>query len=374
MKLLILTNNLKEGVAIVSRLTQKSINLPILNNLLLQTEKNFLKVSATDLELGVKFWALAKIEKEGQITVPGKVFAGLVNSLFEEKVKIEERGQALLIEGENTKSKILGQTAEDYPLIPEIKDGALEIDSASFIQALFQVADVTASTQIRPELSGVYLSFSKEGVVLVASDSFRLAEKKLTLKETSLAKEISLILPQKAARELITILGEKEGKLKIYLTSNQVMFETEIPETSHPQLQITSRLIEGSYPNYQEIIPKEFKTQIVLNRGDFLDKLKTASFFTGKVNEVHLSVDPQKGQIEIFSQSPDLGENRSLIAGKIEGEKGGASFNHHFLADGLLKIKTGQVVFQLNGQEGPAVLKPMGDETYLYIVMPIKPS
>lgn len=375
MKLLILTNNFKKGVDITSRLTQKSINLPILNNILLQTEKNFLRISATDLEIGIKFWSLVKIEKEGKLAVPGKTLFGFVNSLPEEKINLEGKEKILIIQGEKFQSKILGQDPEDYPIIPEIKDNFIEIDNPSFIEALSQVADFTALTQIRPELSGVFLSFGRERILMAASDSFRLAEKTIPLKEeTSFEKEYSLILPQKIARELINIFSEKEGKLKVYFSASQIMFETEIPETSHPQIQITSRLIEGSFPNYKEIIPQKFQTQTVLDRAEFLDQIKTASLFTSKINEVQLTVLPKKSQIEIFSQNPELGENRSVLSGKIEGEKVKASFNYRFLMDGLLKIKTPKVIFKLSGEEGPAVLKPSSDESYLYVAMPIKPS
>lgn len=375
MKLLILSNNLREGVNIASRLTQKSISLPILSNILLQTEKNFLKISSTDLEMGIKYWALAKIEKEGQVAIPGKTLFGLIGSLLDEKINLEAKANTLLIQGKNFQSKILGQSPEDYPIIPELKEDFIEVDGLSFSQALSQVADVTALTQIRPELSGVYLSFNKERILMAASDSFRLAEKKIPFKEeTSPQKEYSIILPSKTARELINILGEKEGKLKIYFSANQVMFETEMPETSHPQLQITSRLIEGSYPNYQEIIPQKFQTKIILNKPGFLDQIKTASLFTGKINEVQLQAFPKREQIEIFSQNPELGESQSTLSAKIEGERVKASFNYRFLADGLSKIKSSDVIFQLSGEEGPALLKPSGDENYFYIIMPIKPS
>jgi DNA polymerase-3 subunit beta len=376
MKLLILKNNLKQGINITSRLTQKSISLPILNNILLQTEKNFLKISSTDLEIGIHYWVLAKIEKQGQIAVPGRTLSGLIDSLFDEKIMLESRANVLLIQGKSFQSKILSQSPEDYPIIPELKEDFIEVDNSTFIQGLSQVADVAAITQIRPELSGIYLSFDEKRILMAASDSFRLAERKIIFpQEIKMEKEQAIILPSKTARELINILDEKQGKLRIYFSPNQIMFETEMPEeTAHPQLQITSRLIEGSYPNYREIIPQQFKTEITLSKREFLDHIKTASLFSGKANETQLTVIPKKGLIEVFSQSSELGENKSTLSGKIKGESVKASFNYRFLADGLSKIKTSEVVFQLNGEEGPALLKPFGDENYFYIVMPIKPS
>lgn len=375
MKLFILSNKLKQGIGIVSRLAQKSINLPILNNILFQTDKNFLKISSTDLEMGIKFWSLAQVKKQGEIAIPGKPFFNLLNFLKEEKITLTSEGNILDVEGERFQSKILGQSPKDYPLIPELKDDFIEIDRFSFSQALSYVFGVTAITQIKPELAGVYLHFSKDKILMAASDSFRLAEKTLFLKkEIPLQKEYSIILPQKTAREIINILGEDQGKMKIYFSTNQIMFETEMPETSHPQLQIISRLIEGTYPNYQEIIPKDFQTKIILKKNDFLEQLKTASLFTGKINEVQLTILPKKNGLEIFSQNPELGENRSFLSGKIEGEKLKVSFNYRFLVDGLTKIKAPEIVFHLSGEEKPAILKPLKDESYLYIVMPIKPT
>ncbi len=145
-------------------------------------------------------------------------------------------------------------------------------------------------------------------------------------------------------------------------------------ETNHPLFQIISRLIEGEYPNYQEIIPKGFKTQIVLSKEEFLNQIKIASLFGGKINEVKLRLDPQKETIEISSQSPELGENKSQLSGKTKGEKADVSFNWKFLQDGLLNIKSSEVILEINGETGPGVLRPVGDQNYVYILMPIKGS
>lgn len=375
MKLLILTNNLKKGVEITSRVTQKTISLPILTNILLKTEKNFLKISATDLEIGINFWSLAKIEKEGEIAIPGRIFNNLLSSIEEEKILLSSKNSVFYIKGEKFESKILGQETQDFPIIPEVKNEFIEVEALSFLKALSKVFDITATTQIRPELSGVYLSFQKEKITMAASDSFRLAEKQVFLKqENILEKNYQIILPQKTARELLNILGEREKKVKIYFSPNQIMFETEIPETSHPQLQITSRLIEGSYPNYKEIIPQQFQTKVILNRAEFLEQIKRASLFSGKINEIQLQIIPRKREVEIFSQNPELGEQRSRIFGKIKGEKLRISFNYKFLMDALMKVNSNEIIFQLSSEEGPALMKPSDDETYFYIVMPIKPS
>jgi DNA polymerase-3 subunit beta len=212
---------------------------------------------------------------------------------------------------------------------------------------------------------------------MAATDSFRLGEKKF-LSETPFGeKEYSFILPQKTCKEIINIFGEKEGKLKIYFSPNQIMFESSMKEIPHPQIQLVSRLIEGEYPNYQEIIPKKYQTQIILERNELLNQIKLASLFSGKINEVKIKVDPKNQKLEIFSQNPELGEYQSFLPAQIKGEEVEISFNHRFLIDGLLNItptslKSLEIIFELNGEDGPAVLKPLNDQTYLYVVMPIK--
>jgi len=378
MKLLILQEKLKEGLNITERVATKSLSLPILNNVLITTEKNFLNLATTDLEIGIKWWTLSKIEEEGKIVVPVRVLSSFINLVLNQKINLETKNNTLFIDCEKYKTQIKGFNAEDFPIIPKIPEQDLIlVENSSFCQGLSQIIDITAPSTARPEISGIYFLFQKDSIIMAATDSFRLGEKKLfsetTFKGAS-SKEYSLILPQKAARELINIFGEKKAQLKICFSPNQVMFELPMSETDHPQVQLTSRLIEGDYPNYQEIIPKKFETQIVLQRNEFLNQIKAASIFSGKINEVKFKIDPKKGQVEILSQNPELGEFRSFIRGKIKGRVLEVSFNHRFLADGLSNIKSSEIIFELNGEAGPGVLKPVGDPSYLYVVMPIKLS
>ncbi len=238
-----------------------------------------------------------------------------------------------------------------------------------------QVVDIATSTTTKPEISGIYLVFQKGLIKMVATDSFRLGEKTLSLKNSSsLLKEYALILPQKTTKEIINIFSEKEGDLSISFSPNQILFESQMPETPHPQIQVTSRLIEGEYPNYEEILPKKYETQIILPKNEFLNQIKSASLFGGKINEVKLKINPKTEKIEISSQSSELGEYHSYLSGRIEGKELEISFNHRFLIDGLLNIKNPEVILGLTGVEGPGVLKPSGDESYIYVIMPIKAS
>ncbi len=372
MKIEVLKENFRNGLNIVEKITGKNLSLPILNNILISGENNLLNLNSTDLETAIRLWILAKVTKNGKIIIPAKLISNFISSLTDEKLLLEVKGFNIEIKCRGLKTQIQGQNPEEFPIIPEFKNTeVLEIDSKSFCQGLNQVTDISSLSQIRPEISGVYFLFSDNLIKIVATDSFRLAEKSISLK-TKPNKNYSFILPLKSVKELINILGEKEGLLKIYFSQNQVMFEFPMKEISHPQFQIISRLIEGEYPNYQDIIPKKFKTRVILKRDEFLNQVKTISLFSGKINEIKLTVSNNSEEIKIFAKDPDIGESESTIPAKIEGDPIEISFNHKFLTDGLLKIKSSEIYFDLSKEEGPCVLKPVGDASYIYVVMPIK--
>ncbi|MEK7080703.1 MAG: DNA polymerase III subunit beta [Patescibacteria group bacterium] len=372
MKIEVLKENLKTGLNIVERVVGKNLSLPILDNVLMDTEDNFLSLSSTDLETAIKLWILTKIVKKGKVVVPAKFLSSFISLLPDEKIILEEKKQNLHIDCKNFKNQVQGYNPEEFPIIPKFENlEYIEVDNKKLCQGLSQIVDIASPSQTRPEISGIYFFFSKNMIKMVATDSFRLAEKNITL-ENSVKKEYSFILPQKPAREIMNILEEKEGLLKIYFSPNQILFEFPMKETIHPQIQITSRLIEGEYPPYQEIIPKKFKTRVTLKRDEFLNQIKTASLFSGKINEIKFTINPQNKEIEVFAQNSDIGESRSNLPGKIEGEPIEVSFNYKFLIDGLNNIKSSEVIFDLSEKEGACVLRPVGDASYVYVVMPIK--
>src|SRR3989344_3867409 len=225
MKLIILKENLNYGLNIVCRVAGKNVSLPVLNNILISNEKNFINLSATDLELGIKYWTLVKNEKEGAITVPAKILSSFIGLLPNDKINIELKNSSLFVSCGEYKTKINGLSAEDFPIIPKIEDKEfVELNCRVFCDGLSKVVDFTTINQTRPELSGVYFNFTKDGLCLAATDSFRLAEKTLSF-EKKPSKEFSFILPQKSAREIINIFSEKDGKLKLFFSSNQILFE-----------------------------------------------------------------------------------------------------------------------------------------------------
>jgi len=374
MNFTILSKELKKGVGLAEKVTGKNLTLPILDNLLIEALPNFLKISSTDLEVGIQWWGLCKTEKEGKIVVPARFLNQLVGSLPDDKVNIKEKGNSLVVESKNLKTQIKGFSADDFPIIPTfLKDIYIELDGKKLKDGLASVVDMASISQIRPEISGVYLVFGKDSVRLVATDSFRLAEKTIHLKtgyKNLFNKEVDFILPQKTIKELINILSDEEKNIRIYISESQVLFETFLSNSEHQEINLISRQIEGEYPSYQEIIPKESKTKAILNKEEFGKQIKTAGLFGGRTNEVVLKIDGK--EIEIKSQDSEIGESESTIAAKVEGDTLKTSFNWKFIIDGLANMKSSEISFEFQGADGPAVIRPVGDASYLYVVMPIK--
>jgi DNA polymerase-3 subunit beta len=364
MKITCLQENLKYSLNIAQNIIGRNLTLPILNNILLDTEDGRLKISSTNLEVGINTWTSGKIEKKGAITCPAKVLASFVNNLPNKKIEIEVKNNNLTLKCDNYKASLNCLSAEDFPIIPKIEEKPLiEIKNSILREALLGVVGSASLSESRPEITGVLFKFEKGELRLVATDSFRLAEKVIFEISKSSNGFKSLIVPQKTIQEIVRVLGEKEGETKICLGVGQILFD--IGDT-----QIISRLIEGQYPDYQQIIPKTFSTQVVLDKGELLSVIRAAAVFSNKTNNIKVFIND--GDFEVLSQDPDLGENKSQIKTEVKGKKIEMNFNYRYLLDGLANIGTKQVFIGLNSDASPAVFKPAGDDSYVYLVMPIK--
>lgn len=364
MKVICLQENLKNNLNIAQNIIGRNLTLPILNNILLQTENGRLKISSTNLEVGINTWVSGKIEKNGAITCPAKVLAGFINNLPNKKVELDVKNNILTIKCENYKATLNCLSADDFPIIPKIEDEPLiELESGVLREALLKVVGAASLSESRPEITGVLFKFEKKELRLAATDSFRLAEK-IIFETDKKSEEIkSLIVPQRTIQEVIRAFGEKETDIKIRLGASQILFDG-------GETQIISRLIEGQYPDYQQIIPKNFSTQATIDKAELLNIIKAAAVFSNKTSSVKFSLSD--GELEVLAQDPDLGENKSKITAKIQGKKTEVNFNYRYLLDGLANIGTKQVFMGLNSDASPAIIKPLGDESFVYLVMPIK--
>ncbi|OGZ33578.1 MAG: DNA polymerase III subunit beta [Candidatus Portnoybacteria bacterium RBG_19FT_COMBO_36_7] len=372
MKITCLQENLKTNLNIAQNIVGKNLTLPILNNLLLEIDNGQLKISSTNLEIGINTWTSGKIEKTGSITCPAKILTSFINNLPNKKIELEAKDNNLYIKCENYKAAIKGLSAEDFPLIPKIKEKPISVfkKSEALKNDLNKVVGAAALSESRPEFSGVLFKFEKDSVRFVATDSFRLAEK-IIYQTSSISQPNSLIVPQRTIQELIRILGEKQSQeVRFVLGDSQILFDLD-------EVQLISRLIDGQYPDYQQIIPKNFETKVTLSKDELINNIRIASIFSSKINDVKILIRSEK--IEILSQDPDLGENKSQMSARVQGKPMEIIFNFRYLMEGLANIGTKQVLLGLNpeiqgtsSRSNPAVIKPVGEDGYLYVVMPIK--
>ncbi|MBI2573958.1 MAG: DNA polymerase III subunit beta [Candidatus Wildermuthbacteria bacterium] len=374
MKSTVLKNNLKEALGFVERIAAKSPTLPILSNIFISAEKNFLELTSTDLEIGIRYYVLSKNEKPGKTVVPAKFLSQFISLLPEEQITLDLQDNGLHIQSKGYTTLVKTLNPDDFPIIPSLKgnEESVEIETDALCRGLNQVVGMTGQTQVRPEISGVLFLFEKEILKLAATDSFRLAEKTLALKKGQ-SREGSFIVPQKTVRELIAILGERAGKTIIHISPSQVVFEYAAEDDpSQTHIVLVSRLIEGEYPKYQDVIPSSFAARAMVSKNEFLNHLKAASIFAGKTNDVRVKTDTEREGLELSARNADIGENVSFVKASVKGENNEAAFNWRFLAEGIAQIKSENVELAMNGDEGPTLVRPTKEEGYLYVVMPIK--
>lgn len=373
MKISSLQENLKNGLNTVSHIAGKNVNLPILNNVLIEARENNIKLSTTDLEIGIVTLIRGKVEGEGSLTVEAKILSDYVSLLPNRKIDMEVSKENLKVVCENYKTSIKGQAAEEFPLIPSVnKDDVYQVDMEEFKKALSQLIFAVSLSGSRIELTGIYFFISAKNITMAATDSFRLAEKTVAAKTAS-GKERGIIIPAKTLQELIRIISSskseninEEKTLKFYLSDNQILFE--IANT-----QLISRLIEGQYPDYRQIIPNNQKTSAVVNRAEFIRAVKAASLFSKSgVNDINLDFPMGKNMIVVTSQSGQTGENTTNLDCALEGSENGIVVNYRYLLDGLNNINEENVKLKIIDGNTPCILEPIEQKDYKYIIMPIK--
>lgn len=374
MKIEVFKEELKKALIACERITRKALGLPILQNVLIRADNGVLELTTTNLETTIKCRLAAKIKKPGELTAPASFLASLVGLLSSERVDLVEEGGGLMILAQQQEHQIPTQDSQDFPIIPTVESpDSWHISGEQLLMALSQVIEIPSASQLRPEITGIYFSFKRGRVQIVGTDSFRLAEKTIsTIKDGK--KEGNFILPQGASRELLNILGAEKGGVKICFTSNQVLFEMGEDNETLPKITMISRLIEGAYPNYQEIIPKTSLTQIRMERELIINQVKQAGLFGGKISEVRLKAQVKEGVIKITAQSPEAGKSESTIAAQMSGNDVEIGFNYRFLLGGLNSLKGAEVLLELNSSDRAGAIKPVGDNSYVYVLMPLQLS
>ena len=370
-----LQENLARGLSTVGRAVASRSTLPVLSNVMLATDNGQLKLSATNLEIGINCWVGAKIEKEGAITVPARLLGDFVNSLPPERIdlKLDESTQTLNLRCARFESNIKGIDAQEFPIVPTASDsnGAIRLDPTSLRQMIDQVVFAAATDESRPILTGVLVQFSEDTLTMAAADGFRLSVKSALLNQNH-GDTVEVIIPARALVELSRISGEQGEPVEVIITParKQILFHLQ-------SIDLVSQLIEGKFPDYSQIIPKSFSTRSVLETTSFLKAVRVSHLFArDSANIVKLEIVPagdelMNGRITLVATSAELGNNVADLDASIEGEAVEIAFNAKYLIDILAVMESPQIVLETSTASSPGVIRPIGDDKFTHVIMPM---
>ena len=375
MKVSLPQEQLSRGLGIVGRGVASTARstLPITSNILLATDEGRLRLSATDLEIGINLWIPAMIEQEGATTVPARLFTELINSLPNDRVDLAQTDEAFTtaVSCARVKANVRGLDPDEFPLIPTVSEQPSATIPADLLRTMItQVAFAAARDDARPIFTGALVTFSGETLTFAAADGFRLSVRSATLTYPT-AGDFSVIIPARTLEELGRILPEGEEAVELTVTPNrsQVLFHS-------GSLDLVSRLIEGQYVNYRQIIPRNYVTRAVINTAEWQKATRTASFFARDSNNiVRLSLDPAAGDgpgsLTIAANAADVGDNVNQIDAVVEGEPITVAFNFKYITEVLGVISSGQAALEVSGPTQPGVVKPLDGSDFLHVMMPL---
>lgn len=366
-----LLENIKKSLLFAEKALGKITNLPILGSFLIQAEKNNVKVSSTNLEMGIVSSFSAKVEKEGRAVIPAKTLIGFLSQITELKLEFYLEDKKMTVKTDGYRADFSSLDPEEFPIIPTIKDKkTIRMESGLLARSLEQVMVAASRNDFRPELSSVFLTLqSGLGLKLVSTDTFRLAEKTIPDNELQvLTKEkVSCLIPLRAAEEAMKIAREKLEPCEISIEPNQILFEWK--ETS-----LVSRLLEGEFPDYEAVVPKEFDSQLTVSQERILEMLRVTGVFASKLNDVKVNFSPKDKKLVLSAQDSFIGSNQAKIdLEQSKGETKEIVFNYRFLLDGLQAMGSKEKIFIGFGQtERPILIRSNADSSYFYILMPLR--
>jgi DNA polymerase-3 subunit beta len=373
-----LQENLKRGLATVSHAVASRSPLPVLTNILLTTQDGQLQLAATDLEIGITTRVGAKIEEEGAITLPAKLLTDVIGGLPNDKVTLtlDARTQSVKVECARFTSNIKGIDAEEFPNIPALDDRepTITLPADALKQAIEQVALAAANDESRPVLTGVLLRLRDNVLTFAAADGYRLATRTLTLPEGAASHAGDLpdfVVPARALSELARVAGDGDSNVALTVTPDggQVLFHTDTVD-------LVSRLIDGKFPDFERIIPNGYTTRTLLDTQELAKAVKLASFFAvASQSIVRLTVesggDLEPGKLIISANAAEVGDNQGEVDGIVNGDGGQIAMNVKYLAEALGVIKTPQVALETSSEKSPGVFRPVGQDDYIHIIMPM---
>jgi DNA polymerase-3 subunit beta len=376
MKVSVLQENLAHGLSIVSRAVSPRSTLPVLGNILIATDEGRLRLSATNLELGITCWIGAKIQEEGSTTVPARTFSDLVSTLSDKQVdlSLNIRTQTLSVDSGGSHADLKCIDAQEFPPMPiaDSKQG-IQLNVSDLKEMIQQVAFAASTDEARPVLTGVLVQLNGDHLTLAAADGFRLSVRKAQL-SSPISKPIQAVIPARALSELARVSGDSTESLVMLLPPGrgQVIFRMK-------DVELASQLIEGSFPDYEQIIPRRCDTRAVLSTSSFLKACKQAEIFAREGSHIaRLNINAggelQPGTVEISGQSEETGSNQNVIEASIEGHSLLIAFNVRFLREVLDVIKTPNVALETTAETSPGVIRPVGassENDFLHVIMPM---
>ncbi|MCX6701859.1 MAG: DNA polymerase III subunit beta [Candidatus Zambryskibacteria bacterium] len=355
---------LSYAISKAERITGKNITLPILSCILLEAHDSVLTIKATNLDLGIEITLPVKVIKPGKVAVSGAVLYNFILNITNDKnITLEVVNDNLKVSTKHNCSTIKTFPTDDFPNIPKVsKEKTFTFNVPGLIKGFKSVMYSSSVSTIRPVLSSIFLSSEEEGVVFVATDSFRLSEKKIGVKKH---KEFNQILiPFKNTGEIIRTLEDIKEDVEVCLNENQIAF-------SYNDLYITSRVIDGVFPDYKQIIPKDTKTEVVVLKQDLISSLRISNIFSDKFSQVTFHIHPKEKIFEITTKNMDVGENINNIDAVIKGEELSISFNYKYIIDCFQSIDSDSVSLSFSDTNKPMIVRGVGDKSFLYLVMPM---
>jgi DNA polymerase-3 subunit beta len=366
MKIEVHLTQFKRMIGLAEKVTKRNPTLPVLSCLIFEVKKNSLTIKSTNLDVGVEISMPAKSDTDGTIAIPAHTISSFISQITDQDgvVRMELVSGNLRIT--SAKSKVVIKTVphEDFPSIPRVSDGKKTVISADvFLKGLKSVYYSASISSVKPELSSVYIYKNGEYLVFAATDSFRLAEKKVKI-PSSTAFDDTLI-PFKNITDVTRIIEDIGVDVTIHSNKNLISFEAN-------GIYLTSRIVDGTFPDYNQIVPKNYSTEAVTLKQDVINAIKVSNVFTDKFNQVRFIIDPKGKAFEIHTKNADIGENITAVDAALSGEKVEINFNGKYISDCFQSIDADSVSFQLSGMNKPMVIRPAsGDGTFMYLVMPM---
>jgi DNA polymerase-3 subunit beta len=371
MNVSVMQENLARGLGIVGRAVSSRATLPVLANVLLKTENSGLKLTATNLEIGINCWVPGKVADEGEITVPAKLLADLVSSLPNQRIDLQfsAKDRTLKVTSGGSRSSIKGIEADEFPVVAAIGDTpATSADSRALRDALGEVVFAAASDESRPILTGVLTRLAGETMTLAAADNYRIAVRTLSLAK-AVTPEMTIVVPARSYAELMRILPDAEESIEITVTPNksQVLFHV-------AGIDLVSRLIEGQFPNYEPVIPTAHTSRAVLDREAFLAGARRASIFArDSANIVKIELGGEAGDgVAITAHAADVGDEADALEATLEGQSTSIAFNARYLVDVLTNLGAEEAALELSGPLAPGVIRGIGKDDYVHVIMPVR--